>query len=201
MLPATEYLVYSGQRLPKFQGGFSLMFRYKNLTLSGNFTYQLGNHVRLNPLFTGRTAGNRVPTSEANANTQLVNRWRKPGDELKTDIPGLRDYMTPPAVFLPVLGLANSQERVSLYSLYDLADTRVVRGDFLKCKSINATYSFKPGVLQQYRLKGAALNFSVANPFYLASKRLEGQDPETNGLGTASLPITPAFTGGFNVTF
>ncbi|RFS18803.1 SusC/RagA family TonB-linked outer membrane protein [Chitinophaga silvatica] len=204
LLPITSYLVYSGQKLPKLQGGFSLDFSYKSFAVSAMFVYHFGNHIRLNYLYSNNGLfGTYMPISEVNVNKDMANRWRKPGDEQFTDIPALKTFRggTAPYVYLPVLDQNGVRERIDVYSIYDYADSRVVSGSFLKCTNISASYTVPSAMIQRLKLKSLNLGLSVANPLTIASRKLKGQDPEIDGAGSAALPITPMYTGSVNLTF
>ena len=90
-----EFLAYSGRKDPSFSIGTSTSLRYRQFSLTANFYLALGNYHRLNPIYGGYTTsnlgnGNIVPGiagPDQNLPKELVNRWKKPGDELHTNIP------------------------------------------------------------------------------------------------------------------
>lgn len=77
-----------GSREPDLSGGLSADFRYKRFSLSSTFAFNLGHKVRLNNLY---VANQTLPYPQQNMSTEYVNRWRKPGDEDRTNIPRLSD--------------------------------------------------------------------------------------------------------------
>lgn len=80
--------VAMGSREPDLSGGLSADFRYKRFSLSSTFAFNLGHKVRLNNLY---VANQTLPYPQQNMSTEYVNRWRKPGDEDRTNIPRLSD--------------------------------------------------------------------------------------------------------------
>ena len=82
-----EIMERSGRREPYLQGGISNYLGYRNFSLSFNLTYSLGNKIRLLKLCT--EYGTTNPNPHSNLRREFVNRWRKPGDEEHTNIPGL----------------------------------------------------------------------------------------------------------------
>ncbi|MBN9299197.1 MAG: SusC/RagA family TonB-linked outer membrane protein [Filimonas sp.] len=178
----TQYLTYSGNALPRYSGGINTSIRYKNITLSANFNTALGYKVRLNPLLLAGPGGQyQAPAADKNVSQALANRWRKPGDELFTNIPGVFPRDDSPGLYIGDASLSTSTVGNSLYryTMYNYSDLRVVDGSHLRCNIINLVYEFTPKQLQM--IKGISrLNVacSVTNPFLVANSALNGQDPE-----------------------
>lgn len=200
-----DFLVYSGHIYPTINGSFSSNFRYKNFSVSGDFFYALGGHKRLNPLFNQGSNGIGVPNPFDNANRAFADRWRKPGDETKTDIPAIVDrYGEGTQIELPIIvtGTAVAISPVSYaYEAYDKSDLRVVSSSFLRCRNLSFNYSIPAKVLGHSGVKGIAMGLFVRNAFTIASRKLNGQDPETDGVGTTALPITRQYGFSMGVNF
>ena len=183
-------LVYSGKRIPDVTGGFQTQLRYRNFQFMAAFTYAVGAKKRLNPLF-GRTSNVPAfaPQPELNLSQELVNRWRKPGDEAFTNIPVIvnrgpiseQDYRLP------------NGNRAYAFYMYDNSDARVVSANFIRCTNMSIGYAVPVKFLAPYKLKNAAFTLSGNNLFVIKDKRLKGQDPETDGFGGATLPILPSY--------
>lgn len=89
---------HSGCREPFLQGSISNYLGWKNWGLSFNLSYSIGSKIRLFRLYPNQGV---VNGPEQNLRRELVNRWRRPGDELNTNVPGIlsgRDHLD--AVFL-----------------------------------------------------------------------------------------------------
>ncbi|MEC5142944.1 SusC/RagA family TonB-linked outer membrane protein [Chitinophaga sp. 212800010-3] len=186
-------LVYSGQLYPKLNGSFSTEFSYKNFSISGDFFYALGGHKRLNPMFNMSASGSGVPNPFENVNRDLAQRWRKPGDEKTTNIPSIRDNNEADKIHLPISDIENMvsfSPVVIPYEAYDMSSLRVVDGSFLRCKNVRLNYSVPAAFVSRAGIRGLRLGCFVRNPFTIASKALQGQDPEIDGVGTTALPVT-----------
>ncbi|NSL86978.1 SusC/RagA family TonB-linked outer membrane protein [Chitinophaga sp. Mgbs1] len=185
-------LSYSGQLQPKFNGSFSTTFRYKNFTLNADFYYALGHQKRLDPLFNSRTGYTGVPTSFYNVSDEFNYRWRKPGDELITDIPAVYSGLPQEAIE----GL-----KITSYVAYNQSDIRVVNNNFLRCRSLQLNYLVPAYIFKGSGIRGLSAGLNVSNVFTIANSRLRGQDPEIDGVGTSALPITRSYTFTMNVNF
>ena len=56
----TDFLKYEGQIDPKYTGGLNTTLRWKSLSMNLFFTFQAGNVIRLNPVFSPATATSRL---------------------------------------------------------------------------------------------------------------------------------------------
>ncbi|HSC36581.1 MAG TPA: TonB-dependent receptor, partial [Chitinophagaceae bacterium] len=83
--PFENIRVYSGRTTSPWFGGFGSSFEYKGFSLSCMFSYQFGGVYRkpsINNIgFSNNTNVGRIG--------DLAQRWRKPGDEAFTNVPGL----------------------------------------------------------------------------------------------------------------
>lgn len=187
----TTYLVYSGQKEPDFTGGMGLSFRYKSLTLNTNFALIVGNKKRLpSPYKDFGGSRSTMPDPAANANRDLLKRWKAPGDEAYTIIPAL------PRGVDTLMKLPDGETAESLIQMWERSDAMVVSGSFLRCRSMGLTWQMKREWCDKIFAKNLSLNFSVDNLFVIASKRFNGFDPE---LDSSVMPRT--FSFGINVGF
>lgn len=190
-------LVYEGSRIPKFYGGFGTEFNYKRFTFSANFSYKVGHKVRLLELYNN---GTYLPLSNENMRNEFVDRWRKPGDELLTNIPVLSadSWLVDTKKISTTLLVDGSS--TSLYNLYDLSDLRTAKADFIRCQSLTLSYRCPERFLEKIGLQALILRMQVQNPVcWTFDKKLEGQDPEqVRNLG---LPTLPSYNLGLNISF
>jgi TonB-linked SusC/RagA family outer membrane protein len=191
LVDTTGVLVYSGQLHPIFNGSFSPSFRYKSFSVNAEIYYALGVHKRLNPLFNTSNASDGVPAPFNNMNSELIHRWRKPGDELTTDIPVITDLST---AMVP-------GTNTGVYNAYNMSDLRTVNSSFVRCRNIKIGYIIPAAAAARVGVKGIAANLFVSNLFTIASKKLNGQDPELDGVGSTALPITRQYGFSMNVNF
>ncbi|NML21168.1 SusC/RagA family TonB-linked outer membrane protein [Pseudoflavitalea sp. G-6-1-2] len=179
----------SGRREPVLQGGISSYVRYGSWMLSVNFAYSVGNKIRLLQIASGNY-GTYRPSSQQNLRKEYVNRWRYPGDEAKTNIPGLNSPSN----------ISNRWWDSNLFALdyfqmYDNSDLRVVSGDYIKLQSAKLVYNCTPEQYRLLHLKDATLTLSGTNLFTWANKDLRGQDPTQSGSGpNINLGLRPQYS-------
>ena len=188
----SQAMVFVGQRDPKFNGGINSSLRYKKLTLGLLFVGATGNKQFLPALFDGRFS---VPYPHQNLSSELVNRWRAPGDELFTQIPSLpQGGGLVGNVAIPGGSTANNP-----YTLYNLSTARVVDASYVRLQNLSLAYRLEDATpLKKLGLKQLNIQGSVYNVFYIASKKLMGIDPATTG---NSLPIPRTFSLGLSAGF
>ena len=119
---------HSGCREPFLQGSISNYLGWKNWGLSFNLSYSIGSKIRLFRLYPNQGV---VNGPEQNLRRELVNRWRRPGDELNTNVPGIlsgRDHLD--AVFPWWDGETYDFSR-TLWDMYDFSNLRVASGNYL----------------------------------------------------------------------
>ncbi len=185
---ATVYMKYMGKLDPDFTAGLNMGFRFKDLTLSTSFYLSVGGKKFLAKMFDNDMI-NSTPYEYNNLPKDLVNRWRKPGDEKYTNIPSL-----------PEFGKASvdlSSSSAYSYELYNYTDIRVVNASFLRCNSISLSYNLSKGWIKKFA-QNMGFTFSVSNPFMIVSKDFKGKDPE---VATGSQPLSQSYTLGVNLSF
>lgn len=142
-----------GSREPDLSGGLSADFRYKRFSLSSTFAFNLGHKVRLNNLY---VANQTLPYPQQNMSTEYVNRWRKPGDEDRTNIPRLSDDALRISEWNDAYVKVYPQDlkypvAASLWEMYNYSDLRTVSSSFLRCTNLSLNYRF-PGRMVQKAL-------------------------------------------------
>ncbi|TKB97200.1 SusC/RagA family TonB-linked outer membrane protein [Pedobacter cryotolerans] len=165
------FLVNSGESIPSITSGLNMNFRYKSFSLGTGFAMILGGKTRLDNPYANFSAGLKLPPAEFNVNKNLINRWKKPGDELTTNIPSINPTTT---VLTP---LPNGSSGY-LTDFWALSDAMVVDASFLRFRNLDLTYRFKNKALERLKMKNLALTGSANNLFVIASKRFNGMDPE-----------------------
>lgn len=185
---ATVYMKYMGKLDPDFTAGLNMGFRVKNLTLSSSFYLSVGGKKFLATMF-DEDMINSTPYEYNNLPKDLVDRWRKPGDEKYTNIPSLPEYQKS-STALP-------SENPYSYRLYNYTDIRVVNASFLRCNNITLSYNLSSGWINKFA-QNIGLSFSVSNPFMIVSKDFKGKDPE---VATGSQPLSRNYTLSVNLSF
>ena len=180
----TDYLIYEGQVDPKWTGGFNTTVRYKNLSLNALFSYQAGNVIRLDPIFSQYYGDQTALTNE------FKNRYVMSGDN---DVPAILDYVHN----------SISIDDSGTYASYNYTSKRVAKGDFIRLKSLSLNYDFSSDWISKSRFfKTASVRFTVKDPWLIYSdKALNGRDPEFYNTGGVAMPTTTQFTLSLNLGF
>jgi hypothetical protein len=175
----TDFLKYEGQIDPKYVGGIENTFSYKNLKFSFFLNYQAGNVLRLYPAYSSEY-------SDIDAMTQsLNNRWFKPGDEERTNIPAI------PSAY----ELRQNPELTEAYNAYNYSTERIAKGDFIRLKDITLSYDLNKNFVKKIGLNSLQIRGSILNLWLIYSdKALNGQDPEFSRSGGVAMPVPRQFT-------
>ena len=175
----TSHLIYEGPTDPTVTGSLGNTFRYKNWHLNVFITYSYGNVVRLDPTFS-------VSYSDLSAMPrEFASRWVVPGDEARTDIPGMADLRM----------IQNDSRLGYAYNAYNYSTARIAKGDFIRMKEISLSYDFPKDWIRHLSLSNLSMKLQATNPFLIyADKKLNGQDPEFFNSGGVAVPMARQFT-------
>jgi TonB-linked SusC/RagA family outer membrane protein len=176
-------LKYVGLKIAPYQGGFFNTFRYKNFDLGVQMTYYLG-HVFLKPSI------NNYPTYDGFYGTlgrqvDLAYRWKKPGDEAFTNVPGLTGVNF------------NSVMR------YKYSDNLVRSADNIRLQQISLGYHFPASMLPKRVFRSLSISGNVRNLGMIWVKNKEKIDPEyLNGNSNYySMPPVTSYLFNINASF
>lgn len=199
-----EVMTHSGCREPFLQGGISNSFSYGDFVLSFNIGYSVGSKIRLFQMYpeVSGVSGTLAPAPDKNVREEMNRRWRRPGDELNTTIPGilwgsefdktLQKYWWKgqPYTF-----------GSNIWNMYDQSDLRVVSGDYVKLQSMSFRYIVPTTFCKKLSLKSAYVSLSGSNLFTICSKKLKGQSPTQSGTSsTMNISVRPTYSITLNVT-
>lgn len=204
---------YSGSRTPLSYGSFSTEFAWGRFNLRAEFSYKLGYKQRLLALY---EEGNpALPSPEKNLNKALVDRWRKPGDEAFTTIPGLNNVDLSFPDFQTTVAekdkykytMADSEYASQLgpnsyagWYMYDHSDERVVRADNIRLRSVTLGYDVPPSVLRHLGIDNMRIDFQAQNLAVIAfDKKLKGQDPDQ--VASIGMPVLPSYNFSISINF
>ena len=201
----TKVLVPSGKREPDLTGSINNTFTYKQWRLSSTFLYNLGAKTRLFRIFDGYSNSGAF-NSEENINKDFLNRWQKPGDENRTNIPAVLGpgsdsyymYSSHWSSGYPWTGAVIAQD---WWSMYDYSTARVVSANYVKLSSLSLTYEFDQKTLQRLGLGRLAITLSGYNLHTWCSSELRGQTPTQGGFTEVQLSDTPSYTLGVSINF
>jgi len=147
-------IVYLGNGIPKFTGGFGPAITYKgNLKLSAFFNYRWGYQ-----LINGTKMSTTSMYNFNNQSTAVLGRWRNPGDV--TDMP-----------------------RALYNSGYNWlgSDRYVEDASFVRLRQVTLRYNFTPDLLKQLKISTASFYITAENLFTWT--KYTGQDPDVSARG------------------
>jgi TonB-linked SusC/RagA family outer membrane protein len=175
---------YVGQAIAPYHGGFFNTFRYKGFQLGVQMTYYFGHKflvpgINNYPQFSGEYYG------IVGRQKDLANRWRKPGDEAFTDVPGLGNVNF------------NSITR------YRYSDKLVRSADNIRLQQISLSYNFPNSMLPKRVFKSLSLSGSARNLGMIWAKNKEGYDPEylNSSANYYSMPPVTSYLFNINASF
>jgi TonB-linked SusC/RagA family outer membrane protein len=173
---------YMGTSTPKYYGSLSANLTYKKLSLYLLATYKL-DYVLFKPSFDSYVT--RYGTfSRYDLNSEIDQRWRNPGDEATTNVPGVQ-------------GLGGYS-----YVRYRFADNRVIDGDHIRFKEVSLKYDLSDLFADTF-IEGASLTCSARNLGIIWRKNNDNIDPDFLPLtgSQLKLPPTAMYSIGFNFNF
>ena len=199
----TSVLTPSGRRDPNITGSINNTLSWKNFRLNVSLYYSLGAKTRLFRIFKDFVEGY---TTEMNVNRDLLSAWRKPGDELTTDIPAVMGISSPGygkyfRHWSSVYNYNGVKIADNAWTMFDYSDARVVSANYMKVQNVSLTYDFPVSWLSTCRLQRLAVTLGVTNLYTFCSSRLKGQTPTQSGFSEVQLSDIPAWTLGLNVRF
>jgi TonB-linked SusC/RagA family outer membrane protein len=196
---ATTDYVPVGSSIPKYTGGWTNNFTYKNFTLGIFLDYKFGGTVlsstNLNLLRQGLSKASLVGRREGEKGID------------NTNFPALYENTKAPNT-TPV---TNLQGFYAEYRNQQIGDPFVFKSDFVKLRNVSVAYNFssllRKGAYLKY-IKGLSLSASVRN-LAILYKDLPGLDPEAvqssgdvrAGYENSSLPTTRNYNVTLNVKF
>ncbi|TCD03941.1 SusC/RagA family TonB-linked outer membrane protein [Pedobacter psychroterrae] len=152
-------LKYFGSAVPVYFGAFRNTFSYGDFSVSANLMYKLGYYFR-------RPASQVVNYSQLNSTIPAIqgveyqDRWQKPGDEQRTNVPS--------AIFT-----SNNQNRDNFYRYSEI---NVLKGDHIRLQEINLSYTIK--TMGNRFIKNPRIYANVNNLGIIWKANDQGIDPE-----------------------
>lgn len=178
----TKDQVYVGRTTAPYFGGLSNTVRYKSWTLMARAVYNLGHkflkqdvtgtHYPTGTQFSGRLSTSRL----------LVDRWREPGDEAFTNIPGISNNV----------GTGIEWFNNSNINVRDAGHVRL--------QQVTLGYVLPTALVPVF--KTASINATVSNLGIIWRKNKDGIDPDYIMTGDYNnLPPTRNYVINLNLTF
>ncbi|MBV8255869.1 MAG: SusC/RagA family TonB-linked outer membrane protein [Chitinophaga sp.] len=184
LVTSTGVVHSMGSYMPLYTGALINNVSYKQFQLSVMFVYNAGHVMKYDvPYMNGA-----FPTYAFREG--LSNAWKKPGDELVTDIPRLVfDYDK----------TGNNYRN----DYWINSDKTVMNASYIKARNIALTYNLPKDLLKRMKVAAARIRFQADNLFYIGFNN-QGIDPETGGMiGSAAmrgLPMMPTYNFGVNLS-
>jgi TonB-linked SusC/RagA family outer membrane protein len=178
-------LKYAGTTVAPYSGGFFNNFSYGPFTVSAQITYYFGNvflkqsvNSTNYPAFQGQFYGVLGRMED------LDKRWRQPGDEATTNVPGLANINN------------NSITR------YQFSDLLVRKGDNVRLQQISLAYTVPGHLLPRAVFKDVSVSANMRNIGILWRANGDGIDPLYYNTGRyAQLAPAPSYVFGINASF
>ncbi|MBF4516858.1 SusC/RagA family TonB-linked outer membrane protein [Flavobacterium sp. ANB] len=177
-----EDMKYMGTSTPKYYGSLSANLTYKKLSLYLLATYKL-DYVLFKPSFDMYV--DRYGSFKGyDLNSEIDQRWRNPGDEATTNVPGVR-------------GMSGYS-----YARYRFSDDRVIDGDHIRFKEVSLKYDLSELFANTF-IDNASLTCSARNLGIIWRKNNDNIDPDFLPLtgSQMKLPPTAMYSMGFNFNF
>ncbi len=187
-----EDLLFMGTYQPKWSGGFTNSFSYKGLTLTANMIYNLGHVMFMDTQtsYSGKILeGSRNNFTRGNVHADFANRWRQPGDEANTNIPGYT-------------ALDTALDRDLRY--FTFGDINITSASYIKLRDISLSYTLPDAIVQ--KINASRLSFRLMlNNVMLWKENDKGIDPEFHDAASGTRFTTPfnqnSVTFGMHLTF
>jgi hypothetical protein len=181
-----EDLIFSGTTVPKYVLGLNNQFTLGSFDLSFLFMYYGGHVMREQPPspYTVALPGDAYPLRGA------AGYWKKPGDEMHTDIPGFPKYNQP-----------GGFNYTAVYG-YTYAQRFIRKADYIRLRDLVLTYNVKSAFLQRSGLNRTQLRLQAQ---YLFRYTFSGNDIDPEAInretGSRSLPAAPFYSFSFYTNF
>ncbi|RZT96426.1 TonB-linked SusC/RagA family outer membrane protein [Ancylomarina subtilis] len=177
-----EALKYEGSTTPKYYGSIINSISYKGLSLSLLTTFKLGYVFRTNSLsYDDYRMGAYVNW----IHKDIDNVWKKPGDELITDLPKLRDGSYP-----------------GMYESYaGMSSNTVHSASHIRFKEVILSYNIPEKYIKNLHVSNLNVSAQIRNFGYIAfnSKNIDPENmPDFSGYG---IDNKPEFSFSLRATF
>lgn len=170
-------LTYAGTLTPPYYGGVMFTLQYKGFSFIPQFTYEMGNVLRL--------PSPRMNLYGSELNT-IAQRWQQPGDEAKTNIP--RAYN-------------NSTGSNKWNTYYRNADIYVASASYVRLRTLTLSYRVPPKYLKNI-FSDVQLAAQGTNLFLWTANK-NNIDPDYYNLrsGSFNFPPVKSFVLSLNLNF
>lgn len=192
-IPQINDVLFSGTTQPKWTGGLSNSFSYKQFTLTAQAIFSFGHVMRndVNTFYFGRLTNeyraSAVGPFGGNIHPDFLLRWKQPGDEALTNVPS----------YVPLSATSSARRNLSYYTQGDI---NVLDASYIKMRDISLSYSFPSSITRKLGVQQVRLQSNINN-ILLWTANNEGIDPEYGGGIRFARPNQATVSFGLNVGF
>ncbi|PSL34972.1 SusC/RagA family TonB-linked outer membrane protein [Chitinophaga ginsengisoli] len=177
-------LVYMGRTTPPYFGGFFNDFTYRSFSIGVRINYEMGHVFRRLSIENYPDYATSNYLGLIGTQRDLALRWRKPGDEAFTNVPGLPNVTT------------NSSNR------YKSSNLLVESASHIRLQQISLGYQVPSQLLSRMAVKSLGLSMSARNLGIIWKKNKAGVDPSyINGTNYNNLPPATSYFMSLNASF
>ncbi|UYQ94146.1 SusC/RagA family TonB-linked outer membrane protein [Chitinophaga horti] len=174
-------LVYVGNSQARTTGGLTQTVSYKKFTLVARIAYYLGYKIMYDPIDSRSLPTGSQASGYLSAAKGMVNRWRQPGDEARTDIIGI------------------SNINFNSVNWFAQSDINVIDGDNIRFQQLSLSYAV--GNIGTF-IKNVNVGITAANLGLIWKKNDVGVDPQYIFTSHySSLRPAPNYNFSLNVNF
>ncbi|UYQ95746.1 SusC/RagA family TonB-linked outer membrane protein [Chitinophaga horti] len=160
--PNLAAVKYSGTTVPIYSGSFNSALSYKGLTLAFLLTYEGGHKMRNSnlPMLNNEYNYNvfSYMTQFGSVHKRITDRWREPGDELRTNVP-------------KALFAEDPDFNSDTYTLYANSSINVLNARNIRLSNISLAWNVPQAIIAKAFMQSARLQFNVENLFTLAADK------------------------------
>ncbi|MBQ7772537.1 MAG: SusC/RagA family TonB-linked outer membrane protein, partial [Bacteroidales bacterium] len=194
-----------GNREPKFTGGLTNSFRYKDLSFSFLLDFRVGGDVYNGTQYYLTQRGQSMMTLDRDAVTVK-------GTNADTGEPFEQTYQRGQSYLIDGVNKSGESMIEAYWSNYGKhADNFLTEVNWLKLRSVNLSYDFTKLISGQKFIKNLTASFTANNLFTWTNYE-GGMDPEVAAVGTTGgsgsvgidycgVPVQRSFAFGINLTF
>lgn len=175
-------LEFNGPARPTIFGALNNTFSFQRFTLGFNLSYKLGYYFRkasvnyYNMYYFG--LGESM-------NRDFAQRWQKAGDEYKTNIPSMGQYVPD-----------DKRDR-----FYNGSSATVAKGDHIRLQDVSLSFDLNTGKIKKNHVKQMQVYLYVTNLGILWKANDFGLDPDVIPSEGVSAPLPKSFSIGIKASF
>jgi hypothetical protein len=166
---------YNGSVIPDLYGSFTPTIRYKGLSLSALFTFQIGG-LTYDALYASLMSTSTVGGA---LHKDILNRWQNEGDI--TNVPRMDQGRGPD---------------------FNAGSSRwLIDASFLNIRNVNLSYNLPQSLLNKLKFTGGNVFVAMENVAFFSKRVGMNNQQAFSGVTSNAYPPARVFSGGFNINF